>query len=55
VGVSEQGITALKTYTEAEAIAAGLEVPETIDAGFDEAERPLGRALDGLRRLTVRT
>ena len=28
VGVAEQGITALKTYTEAEAIANGIEIPQ---------------------------
>ncbi|HWE09029.1 MAG TPA: flagellar biosynthetic protein FliO [Solirubrobacteraceae bacterium] len=55
VGVAEQGVTALKTYTEAEAIANGIEIPEQAPADFDVAERPLDRLLEGLRRLTVRS
>ena len=54
VGVSEQGVTALKTYTEAEAIANGIELPREPSDDLDSAERPLDRVLDGLRRLTVR-
>ncbi len=55
VGVAEQGITALKTYTEAEAIANGIEIPEAVADDLDLAERPLDRVLDGLRRMTVRS
>jgi flagellar protein FliO/FliZ len=55
VGIAEQGVTALKTYTEAEAIANGIEIPEQMTADFDAAERPLDRLVDGLRRLTVRS
>lgn len=55
VGVSEHGVTALKTYTEAEAIANGIEIPQDAVDDFDPAERPLDRVLDGLRRLTVRS
>lgn len=55
VGVSEHGVTALKTYTEAEAVANGFDVPEDLAPDFDQAERPLDRMLDGLRRLTVRS
>jgi len=54
VGVAEQGITALKTYTEAEAIANGIEIPDAVADDLDPAERPLDRVLDGLRRMTVR-
>jgi flagellar protein FliO/FliZ len=54
VGVGEHGVTPIKTYTEAEAIAAGIDLPEEPDADFDETERPFGRVLDGLRRRTVR-
>jgi flagellar protein FliO/FliZ len=54
VGVAEQGITALKTYTEAEAIANGIEIPPDPD-DLDPAERPLDRVLEGLRRMTVRS
>jgi flagellar protein FliO/FliZ len=55
VGLSEQGVTALKTYTEAEAVANGIEIPQEASDDFDQAERPLDRVLDGLRRLTVRS
>jgi len=54
VGVAEQGITALKTYTEAEAIANGIEIPPDSDE-LDPTERPLDRVLEGLRRMTVRS
>jgi flagellar protein FliO/FliZ len=54
VGVAEQGITALKTYTEAEAIANGIEIPPDADE-LDPTERPLDRVVDGLRRMTVRS
>ena len=54
VGVAEQGITALKTYTEAEAIANGIEIPQDPD-DLDPGERPMDRVLDGLRRMTVRS
>jgi flagellar protein FliO/FliZ len=53
VGIAEQGITALKTYTEAEAIANGIDVPAATDPGQSE-ERPFGEVLDRLRRMTVR-
>lgn len=53
VGVGEQGVTALKTYTEAEARANGIEIPAP-GPEPDSAERPLDRALDRLRRMTVR-
>jgi flagellar protein FliO/FliZ len=55
VGISEQGVTALKTYTEAEAAANGIELSEELRPGFDQSERPLDRVLDGLRRFTVRS
>lgn len=55
VGVSEHGVTALKTYTEAEAAANGIELPPDDGSDHDQAERPLDRVLDGLRRLTVRS
>lgn len=54
VGVGEHGVTPIKTYTEAEAIAAGIDLPEEPPADFDQAERPFGRVLGALRRLTVR-
>ncbi|MGA9858685.1 MAG: flagellar biosynthetic protein FliO [Solirubrobacteraceae bacterium] len=55
LGVAEHGVTAIKTYTEAEAIAAGIEIPvETQPNAFDTAEKPMDRVLDRLRRMTVR-
>ncbi len=55
VGVGEQGVTPIKTYTEAEAIAAGIDLPPAPEDDFDQAEKPFDRVLDGLRRLTVRS
>jgi hypothetical protein len=55
LGVAEHGVTAIKTYTEAEAIAAGIDIPvETQPNAFDTAEKPMDRVLDRLRRMTVR-
>ena len=53
VGIGDQGVTALKTYTEAEARANGIDIPAQEPAA-DPAERPLDKALDRLRRMTVR-
>jgi flagellar protein FliO/FliZ len=56
LGVGESGVSTIKTYTEEEAIAAGLEIPsDDASDDFDQAERPMDRVLDGLRRLTVRS
>jgi flagellar protein FliO/FliZ len=55
LGVAEHGVTPIKTYTEAEAIAAGIDLPEELSADFDQAEKPFDRVVDGLRRLTVRS
>ncbi len=54
VGVSEHGVTALKTYSEAEALATGIEIPQDGDDDLDLTERPLDRVIEGLRRMTVR-
>ncbi|MGA2012387.1 MAG: flagellar biosynthetic protein FliO [Solirubrobacteraceae bacterium] len=55
LGVAEQGVTKIKTYTEEEARAVGIDVPPPAPAGdVDQAERPLGRVIAGLRRMTVR-
>jgi flagellar protein FliO/FliZ len=53
LGVADNGVTAIKTYTEDEAIAAGIDLPEDDDV-FDPTEKPLDRVINGLRRLTVR-
>jgi flagellar protein FliO/FliZ len=54
LGVGDHGVTPIKTYTEDEAIAAGIDLPEEIDDSYDPTEKPLDRMLNGLRRLTVR-
>ena len=58
VGVSEHGVTPVRTYTEEEAEAVGLLDP---DAGEDDftgaaptAGGALGRVVEDLRRRTVR-
>ncbi|HLH65903.1 MAG TPA: flagellar biosynthetic protein FliO [Solirubrobacteraceae bacterium] len=53
VGVAEHAVTAIKTYTEAEALAVGIELPRP-GAAREDPERPVERALDRLRRMTVR-
>jgi flagellar protein FliO/FliZ len=55
VGVAENGVTPLRTYTEAEAIASGIELPPEEAPNYDPADRPTGRMLDLLRRMTVRS
>jgi flagellar protein FliO/FliZ len=53
VGVGEHGVTPIRRYTEAEAIEAGLDIaPE--DPFDDGEERPAGRVVEALRRMTVR-
>jgi flagellar protein FliO/FliZ len=54
LGVADNGVTAIKTYTEDEAIAAGIDLPEDEDDAFDAADKPLDRVMNGLRRMTVR-
>ncbi len=56
VGVAENGVTPIRSYSEAEAIALGIEVPsEESQNAHPEVEKPLGRVLDGLRRITARS
>ena len=55
VGVAEHGVTQIRTYTEAEAVANGIDLgPDQERPDYDQAERPLGRVVDQLRKLTVR-
>ena len=54
LGVGDHGVTPIKTYTEDEAIAAGIDLPEDADDLYDPAEKPLDRMINGLRRMTVR-
>lgn len=55
LGVAEHGVSVIKTYSEAEARAAGIELPSeaTADAA-DPAEKPMDLVLNRLRRMTVR-
>jgi flagellar protein FliO/FliZ len=55
VGVAENGVTPIRTYTEAEAIANGIELPPEEAPNYDPAEKPMDRVLDVLRRITVRS
>jgi len=56
VGVAENGVTPIRSYSEAEAIALGIEVPpEESQNANPVVEKPLGRALDTLRRITARS
>jgi flagellar protein FliO/FliZ len=55
VGVAENGVTPIRSYTEAEAIALGIDVPsEESENANPTVEKPLGRVVDGLRRMTAR-
>jgi flagellar protein FliO/FliZ len=53
VGVAENGVTPIRTYTEAEAIASGIELPLEEAPNFDPVEG--NRLLEALRRMTVRS
>ena len=56
VGVAENGVTPLRTYSEEEARALGIDVPPAEETSAPAgSEKPSGRALDALRRMTVRS
>jgi flagellar biogenesis protein FliO len=55
VGIAENSVNVIKTYSEAEALANGIEVPPELRPDFDQAERPMDKMLDQLRKLTVRS
>ena len=63
VGIGEQGVTPIKTYTEAEAIANGIDIgdrggrdSESGSAGTrSREESPFSDLVDRLRRMTVRS
>jgi flagellar protein FliO/FliZ len=56
VGVAENGVTPIRSYSEAEAVALGIEVPPEESQNANPAvEKPLGRVLDGLRKMTARS
>jgi flagellar protein FliO/FliZ len=54
LGIAEQGVTKIRTFTEDEAVAAGLPVlapGETVDG---TSTPPVTKAIDALRRITIR-
>jgi flagellar protein FliO/FliZ len=56
VGVSENSVTPIRTYTEDEVISSGIELPEEEEAPDSRpANAPVDRALGVLRRMTVRS
>jgi flagellar protein FliO/FliZ len=55
VGVAENGVTPLRTYSEEEALALGIDVPPEDDSAPATSDKPSGRVLDSLRRMTVRS
>jgi flagellar protein FliO/FliZ len=56
VGVAENGVTPIRSYTEAEAIALGIDLPtEESENANPVVEKPLGRMMDGLRKMTARS
>jgi hypothetical protein len=55
VGVAENGVTPIRSYSEAEAIALGIEVPQERPDSGTQVEKPMDRVLDTLRRMTARS
>ena len=55
VGVAENGVTPIRSYSEAEAIALGIDVPPEEPESFGQAEKASDRVLDVLRRITARS
>jgi len=53
LGIAEQSVTPLRTFTEEEALEAGLIAPD-YEADAPIVETPIQRALGALRRMTVR-
>jgi flagellar protein FliO/FliZ len=55
LGVAENGVTAIRSYTEKEALASGLELVEPDQlAELDGVMPPLVRVVDAVRRMTER-
>src|SRR5690348_1865139 len=53
VGIAENSITPLRTYTEAEIIASGIPLPIEEAPNLDPAEKTFRTPVDLLRRMTV--
>jgi flagellar protein FliO/FliZ len=54
LGVAEHGVTAIRSYTEKEALAGGLDFDTDQGDGLDPVAPPVGRALAKVRQLTQR-
>ena len=54
VGVAEHGVTKLRTFTEEEALEVGLGPDPDYEDQAQVVETPIQRAVDALRRMTVR-
>jgi flagellar protein FliO/FliZ len=54
LGVAEQGVTTLRTYTEQEALAEGLVPSPEEPGGLSRGEPPVSRVVAAIRRRTVR-
>jgi flagellar protein FliO/FliZ len=54
LGVAEHGVTRIRTFTQEEAVAAGLPVSAAGEDDLDDPPPPIVRAVDMLRRLTSR-
>jgi hypothetical protein len=53
--VAEHSVTPIRKYTEAEALANGIELsPDEPSSGYGQVEPPSGGLLETLRRMTVR-
>jgi flagellar protein FliO/FliZ len=55
VGVAEHGVTPIRTYTEAEVIAGGIDLPKDQTPDYAPADDRAPGVLHLLRRLTVRS
>ncbi|MGO9791314.1 MAG: FliO/MopB family protein [Solirubrobacteraceae bacterium] len=53
LGIAEHGVSRIRTFTEAEALAAGLLLAPVADSSAPETPQ-VSKALDALRRLTAR-
>lgn len=55
VGVGEHSVTPIRRYTEAEALANGIELAPEEPSGYSVGEPRGGGLVEALRRMTVRT
>jgi flagellar protein FliO/FliZ len=55
LGIADHSVTPIRTYTEAEALSLGLELPDDDMASAATSAKPVGRVVETLRRATVRS